>query len=284
MNFNSTKYISLEFFYCACEYKTYKIPQFTTDTLPIYNPPSKNLIFLIRESLQKVARKEEHKEKEQATVDEHRLLPGRERVPSEPELLVLREAGDLDALALEERLRRPARRAPPVLRQLPELQPRRNGVRGVAGGLVVAVPTRPALVDSGVEDGEPLLEPPAVEFRLLFFGGGVGGRRGRRRLGFFGDGLVVFGDVDGGGEELGSWGFEEGGVFGAEEGFGFGGRWVLGLGGEEVEGEVGSCSCRKSHGFFLLFFYFSDGVWCVRNDFTWGFLFQLIWIRWMWNV
>lgn len=73
-------------------------------------------------------------------------------------------------------------------------------------------------------------------------------------MGLLGDGFVVFGDVDGGGDEVGSWGFEKEWVFGIEKGFGFGGKCgVLGCGGQEVEGEIGSCCCRKSHGFFSPF-------------------------------
>ena len=55
-------------------------------------------------------------------------------------------------------------------------------------------------------------------------------------MGLFGDGFVVFGDVDRGGDEVGSWGFEKEGVFEIEKGFGFGGRCgVLGWGGQDVE-------------------------------------------------
>jgi hypothetical protein len=53
-------------------------------------------------SLQEVAGDEEEEVDEEAAIDEQALLAGGEGVAAQPELLVLREPGNLHALALEE--------------------------------------------------------------------------------------------------------------------------------------------------------------------------------------
>jgi len=114
-------------------------------------------------SLQEVAGDEEEEADEEAAVDEQALLAGGEGVAAQPELLVLREPGDLHALALEEGLRGAAGRATPVVGQLGEGEARRHRVRRVPRRLVVAVPAGAALVDPRVEHRELLLEPPRVQ-------------------------------------------------------------------------------------------------------------------------
>ncbi len=169
-------------------------------------------------SLEEVAGEEEEEADEEAAVDEQRFLVAGEGVAAEAELLVLREPGDLDALALEEGLRRAARRAPPVVGELLERQPRRHRVRRVTGGLVVPVPARPALVHPRVQHRELLLQPPRVHLRpllqlqlqlrrrhrLRLFGLRSRRRRCRSRRGCRSrrlQRLVVLGDVDGAEQE-----------------------------------------------------------------------------------
>jgi len=153
-------------------------------------------------SLQEVAGDEEEEAEEEAAVDKQPLLSRGEGVAAEPELLVLREPGDLDALALEEGLCGAARGAPPVVGQLRERQARRHRVRRVPRRLVVSVPARPALVDPRVEHRELLLKPPRVKLRAVVLRlqrrrrvllSALCSRRRRRRL----QRLVVLGDVDG---------------------------------------------------------------------------------------
>lgn len=107
--------------------------------------------------LQKVSRNEENKEKQQPTIDEQGLLVRSEGIAPQSKLLVLSEPGDLHTLTLEEHLCCPARRAPPVRRQLAERHSRRHWVQRVAGRFVVEVPAGPALVDPGVQHHELLL-------------------------------------------------------------------------------------------------------------------------------
>jgi len=153
-------------------------------------------------SLQEVAGDEEEEAEEEAAVDKQPLLSRGEGVAAEPELLVLREPGDLDALALEEGLCGAARGAPPVVGQLRERQARRHRVRRVPRRLVVSVPARPALVDPRVEHRELLLKPPRVKLRAVVLRlqrrrrvllSALCSRRRRRRL----QRLVVLRDVDG---------------------------------------------------------------------------------------
>jgi hypothetical protein len=156
---------------------------------------------LLASSLQEVAGDEEEEADEEAVVDEQALLAGGEGVTAQPELLVLREPGDLHALALEEGPRDAAGGAPPVVGQLREGEARRHRVRRVPRRLVVAVPAGPALVDPRVQHRELLLEPPRVQLWpavlvLLLMRAlplCLCSRRRRRRL----KRLVVLGDVDG---------------------------------------------------------------------------------------
>jgi hypothetical protein len=150
---------------------------------------------LLASSLQEVAGDEEEEADEEAAVDEQALLAGGEGVAAQAELLVLREPGDLHALALEEGLRGAVGGAPPVVRQLRDGEARRYRVRRVPRRLVVAVPAGPALVDPRVQHRELLLKPPRVQLwpavlvLLLLCALCLCSRRRRW--------LVVLGDVDG---------------------------------------------------------------------------------------
>jgi hypothetical protein len=86
---------------------------------------------LLASSLQEVAGDEEEEADEEAVVDKQALLARGEGVAAQPELLVLREPGDLHALALKEGLHGAVGGAPPVVGQLREGEARRHRVRSV---------------------------------------------------------------------------------------------------------------------------------------------------------
>ncbi|KAH0448408.1 hypothetical protein IEQ34_022208 [Dendrobium chrysotoxum] len=104
-------------------------------------------------SLQEVSGEKESKCQQQAPIYQQGFLASSERVRPKPKILVLLKSCNLHALALEERLRRSASRAPPVLRKLLESKTRRDWVRRIANSLVVAVTARPALVDPCIHHG-----------------------------------------------------------------------------------------------------------------------------------
>lgn len=139
-------------------------------------------------SLEEIAGEEEYKGKEETAINKKGLLAGGERVAAKSKLLVLSEASYLDALTDEEGLGGTAGGAAPVAGKLGEVQTRRDGVGRVAHSLVVSVPAGSALMDTHVEDSEPLLEPPFVENIGLRAGTVLAIRR---------EGGVLFGDVDG---------------------------------------------------------------------------------------
>lgn len=118
--------------------------------------------------MQKVTRQEQHKEKEQASIYKHSLLPRSQCITTQSKLLILCKPRNLHTLALKEAPGRPARRAPPVIGQFVELQPWRYGVGWVTSSLIILIPTRPAFINSGVQHRELLFQTAFVEIlRLL---------------------------------------------------------------------------------------------------------------------
>lgn len=91
--------------------------------------------------LQEVTRKEEGKEKQEGTIDDETLLPRRQRVPTQPKLLVLGKPSHFHTLALEVALGCTTCGTPPIRREVGEICTCVDWVCVVSLSLLVHVPT-----------------------------------------------------------------------------------------------------------------------------------------------